>query len=136
MRGFKDHRKLMMVGFRFDRSHCSFGGYGICSGVPREDLEGWTGKFLVSRIDFGNRVTVSAGQCRGRTRIQAFLGLDPETGRCQNSRGECFHKGTKESNIEEQWGTQSLWDFWDGGVLGQQRRVEDSRGTRDVERKG
>ena len=90
MRGFKDHRKLTMVGFRFDRSHCSFGGYGICSGVPREDLEGWTGKCLVSRLDFGNGVTVSAGQCWERTRIQAFLGLDLETGRCQNPRGGLF----------------------------------------------
>ena len=90
-----------MVRFRFKRSHCLFGSYGNCSGVPREDLESWIWKCLVSRLVFGDGVTVSGSQCLGKTRIQAPLGLDPETGRCQNSRGECFHKGTKESNAEK-----------------------------------
>ena len=136
MRGFKDHRKLTMVRFRFNRSHCLFGVYGTCSGVPREDLESWIWKCPVSRLDFGNGVTVSAGQCRGKTRIQAPLGLDSETGRWQNPRGECFHKGTKEPKAEERWGTQSLWDFWDKGCPRSTERVEDSGGMRVGKRRG
>ena len=122
MRGFKDHCKLTMVGFRFNRCHCLFGGYGVCFGGQERIVKVGLGSRLVSRLVFGGGVTVLAVQCRGKTRIQTSLGLDLETGRCQNPRGECFHKGTKEPGAEEQWGTQSLWDFWDEGCPGSTKK--------------
>ena len=35
MRGFKDYRKLTMVGVRFGLGHCSFGGQWLCSVIKR-----------------------------------------------------------------------------------------------------
>ena len=46
MRGFKDHRKLTMVGFRFDVSQCSFDGHGTRSGGLREDCGNRTRELL------------------------------------------------------------------------------------------
>ena len=69
MRGFRDHFKLTMVGFRLNRSHCSFGGYGMCSKVP-----GGVSRELdpkVSGVTFSHWSgdTVSACECRGKTQI-------------------------------------------------------------------
>ena len=71
MRGFKDHRKLTMVGFRFDRSQCSFGGCGTRSGSSREDCESRT-RELVSWLVFGDSLQyrqVSVGEGLGFRRL-------------------------------------------------------------------
>ena len=73
MRGFKDHRKLMMVGFRLNRSQCSFGGHGFRFGSPRVECESWTRKFSVLANPW-RQLTGPVGLCQGRTEIQASLG--------------------------------------------------------------
>ena len=73
MRGLKDHRKLTMVGFRLDRSQCSFGGHGFRFGRPRVECESWTRKSSVLANPW-RRLTGPAGLCQGRTEIQASLG--------------------------------------------------------------
>ena len=126
MRGLKDHCKLTMVGFRFDRSQCSFGGYGIRSGSSREDCESRTRKVGVL-ASLWRRFTGPAGHCRGRTKIQTSLGSFLETGRWQALRGECRHKGTK-VRVPRSKGEHSL-----SGISGTRGVLEQQRGLRTVE---
>ena len=95
MRGFRDHRKLTMVGFRLNRSHCLFDGYGIRSQVPEGVSRELDPKVFGVTFSLWSGDTVSACECWGKTQIQTSLGSDLETGRCQNSRGELFQKRDK-----------------------------------------
>ena len=66
MRGFKDHRKLTMVGFRFDKSQCSFGGYGTRSGSLREDCENWTQELFGVSVGLWRQSYSTGGSVPGR----------------------------------------------------------------------
>ena len=66
MRGFRDHRKLTMVGFRLNRSHCLFGGYGIRSKVPEGVSRELDPKVSVSLSVFGAEILGRRVSVRGR----------------------------------------------------------------------
>ena len=103
MRGFRDHHKLTMVGFRSNRSHCLFDVYGTRSEVSGRVSIRLDPKCLSSLLRSGSRDTVSAGERQRMTRIQAFLRLDLKTGRCQDPRGNSFKRNK---------------GFWCRGVVG------------------
>ena len=66
VRGFKDHRKLTMVGFRFDVSHCSFYGHGTPSGSSREDCGNQTQVLFDVSVSLGRQSHSTGGSEPGR----------------------------------------------------------------------
>ena len=66
MRGFKDHRKLTMVRFRFDRSQCSFDGYGTRSGSSRENCGNRTRELFGVSVSLWRQSHSTGGSEPGR----------------------------------------------------------------------
>ena len=95
MRGFRDHRKLTMVGFRLNKGYCSFGCHETRSEVPGEYLESWVLKRLVSFLVTGSGDTVSPWEWRRKTRIQTSLGLDLEDRQVSEPKGSTLSERNK-----------------------------------------
>ena len=130
MRRFRDHRKLTMVGFRLDKGYCSFGCHGICSEVPGR-VSGELGPKTFGAIPshWEQRYSVAVGVTE----------KDSDTGVSRVGSGDwqvsepkgwlAFIKEQRSLALRSS-GEHSLSGIsGTRGVLGQQRRVKDSRGT-------
>ena len=94
VRGFKDHRKLTMVGVRFEHGHCSLGGQEV---LFRRSREGLGSLLLEATRCLGAGFTVPV-LCRwGKIGVQTSPRGNTESGRCQTERVRALTKEQRSS---------------------------------------
>ena len=101
MRGFRDYRKLTMVGVGFGLGQCLFGGQVLCSVVKsRGDRFRATGWCLLGNS--GDQ-TVSLAVRSHEKVTQASLGERSELAGGKTKGVRALTKGQRDKNTREQW---------------------------------